>query len=230
MRLLLVQNHYHVDPGLVAEALNRLGVEYELAKSYNSEPLPNPLAFSATVIFGSPRSCYDIDENPDLLRVRDLVTDCVAADKPVLGLCFGAQLLAQVLGAQVYRHTQLELGRCAVTLRTEGRTSPFFAGFPEQFEMPQCHFDTFDLPQGGKHLAESAVCANQAFAAGPHVGLQFHLEAMPARVARWAAEFTDDLERRGISEEEMRREMEAILPEQTRLCDVFMENFLSVIE
>lgn len=230
MRLLLVQNHPVVDAGLVAEALDRREIEYDAAKSFEQESLPDPFGYTAVVIFGSPESCCAIADHPALLRVRDLVTDCVAADKPVLGLCFGAQVLAYVLGGDVHRHTQLELGRCEVSLTSAGVTSSVFAGFPKRFEMPQCHFDTFDLPNGAQHLATSSVCANQAFAAGPHIGLQFHLEAMPANVARWAAEFTDELPRRGISEEAMRDDLEANLAEQTRLCDLFVANFLQLID
>ena len=174
MRLLLVQNHFQVDTGLVAEAIDRFDIEYELACSFESEPLPNPLGYTAVVVFGSPRSCYEIADDPGLLQVRDLVTDCVEADKPVLGLCFGAQMLAYVLGGEVYRHTELELGPCDIALTADGMKSPAFAGFPERFMMPECHFDTFDLPKGARHLARSEVCANQAFAAGPHLGLQFH--------------------------------------------------------
>lgn len=95
----------------------------------------------------------------------------------MLGICLGAQLIADVLGAKVFRNRFKEIGWFPIELTTTPASAPIFRKFPQQFEAFHWHGDTFDLPAGALRVAKSAACENQAFVYdGRIVGLQFHLE------------------------------------------------------
>jgi GMP synthase-like glutamine amidotransferase len=112
----------------------------------------------------------------------------------VLGICLGAQMLADVLGGVVTRHREKEIGWHRMH-RTEER-HPWLADLPESFTSFSWHGDTYTLPAGARRLAYSEACVEQAFAYGDHVlGLQFHLETTPAcmgqMLEKWSFELQD---------------------------------------
>lgn len=104
------------------------------------------------------------------------------AGKPVLGVCLGGQLMADVLGARVYRNRHKEVGWFLVCRTSSASSSDVFRSLPPEFIPFHWHADTFDLPAGALRIAESRGCRNQAFECGLAWGLQFHLEATPASV------------------------------------------------
>jgi GMP synthase (glutamine-hydrolysing) len=115
-----------------------------------------------------------------------------AADKPVLGICLGSQLLARAHGAENLIGTAPEFGWRDVTLSEAGRNDPVLAGVDGQFPIFQWHSDTFTLPDGAVHLAHSAQAAHQCFRlARATYGMQFHFEASRAVVADWTRRFPD---------------------------------------
>jgi GMP synthase-like glutamine amidotransferase len=223
--MLLVQNFSNGDAGRVGEALIRNGVACTTIKSYKTDVMPILDDFDAVAILGSPTSCRDLAQYPQLQRVRDLMRECLAIDKPMLGICYGAQLLAYVAGAEVRRSDTPEYGGYELRLTPEGSKHPLLAGFPESFTAAQFHEDTFDLPAGATLLASSAACRNQAFVIGRHVGLQFHLEATPTMTARWLKERPDLPAQIGKGVEQAERELDEALRQQAPLCDLFVEAF-----
>lgn len=228
MRMLLVQNFSNGDPGRVGEALIRRGVACTTIKCYRTDVLPVLDDFDAVAVFGSPTSCRDIGQYPELLRVRDLVRECLAIDKPVLGICYGAQLLAHVAGAEVRLADKPEYGGYEVRLTPEGSRHALLAGFPGSFIAAQFHEDTFNVPAGATLLASSSACRSQAFVIGRHVGLQFHLEATPAMTATWLRERPDLPAQAGKTIEQTERELEEALSHQAPLCELFVEHFVKL--
>jgi GMP synthase-like glutamine amidotransferase len=104
----------------------------------------------------------------------------IAASKRVLGICLGAQLLAEVLGARVYRNKHREIGWFPVQRMPGNASSALFAVFPAEVDVFHWHGDTFDLPANAELLASSAACPNQGFIFRNQVlALQFHLETTP---------------------------------------------------
>jgi GMP synthase (glutamine-hydrolysing) len=107
----------------------------------------------------------------------------------VLGICLGAQLIAQVLGARVYPGEKREVGWAPVTLTADGRDDPLFAGSDERLTVFHLHGDTYELPPDAATLATSPVYEQQAFRWGEIVyGFQFHLEFTESIIARLAQE------------------------------------------
>lgn len=159
-----------------------------------AEVLPGPEVVDGLVVLGGPMSVWDEDRHPWLVREKQLLRRFVEADRPVLGICLGAQLLAEVLGARAYRGTRQEIGWFPVQAGSGCRSHPLGAVLPDRFETFLWHGDTFDLPTGATHLAASAAFPNQAFAWRRFLALQFHLEVRPDWVRRLVQRDADQLQ------------------------------------
>jgi GMP synthase-like glutamine amidotransferase len=148
--------------------------------------------FDWLIVMGGPMNIYQYRDHPWLRAEKRVIRDAVAANKRVLGVCLGAQLIADALGGKVYQNGEREIGWFPITAVPEGAGSPF--AFPKETVVFHWHGDTFSLPPGGVWLARSAACEHQAFAVGARVlGLQFHLEMTPPDVKRIATECADEL-------------------------------------
>jgi GMP synthase (glutamine-hydrolysing) len=114
---------------------------------------------------------------PHLRRERDLLAETVTRGKPLLGVCLGAQLLAQGIGAEVSRGPELELGFGEVHLTEAGMADPVLGSEGPRVPVFHWHHDTFALPSGAVQLAASPLYEQQAFRIGEVAyGLQFHIE------------------------------------------------------
>lgn len=151
------------------------------------------LAPALLVVLGGPIGAYEDSAYPFLADEIRLIRARLAAKRPVLGICLGAQILARALGARVYPGPAKEIGWAAVELTAEGRRSPLKHLAAERTRVLHWHGDTFDLPQGATRLAATAICPNQAFALGRYaLGLQFHAEA-PGEIERWLIGHTHEI-------------------------------------
>ncbi|MDR3557781.1 MAG: type 1 glutamine amidotransferase [Syntrophobacteraceae bacterium] len=162
---------------------------------YRGEELPAPEEFDWLVVMGGPMNIYEEKEYPWLAAEKKFIGKAIEDNKIVLGICLGAQLIADVLGGRVVRNQHKEIGWFPVTLRPEGTQSPLFKDFPAEFQALHWHGDTFSLPPGAKMLAQSKACPAQAFSAngGRVVGLQFHLESSPESVGLLIENCSDEL-------------------------------------
>jgi len=153
--------------------------------------LPELGSFDFLIIMGGPMSVNDEAELPWLVQEKTFVRAAVAAGKPVLGVCLGAQLIAASLGAKVYPNRVKEIGWWPVN-GLGGAVSGF--SFPASLPVFHWHGETFDLPPGATLLASSEGCVNQAFAVdGKVVGLQFHMETTPASAVKLVENCRDEL-------------------------------------
>ena len=145
----------------------------------------DPLEPELLVVLGGPIGVYESALYPVLNDELRLLEARLKAGRPVLGICLGAQLMAAALGARVYPARAKEIGWAPVELSEAGRTS-VLRHIDGAVPVLHWHGDTFDLPEGATLLASTAVCPNQAFSYGPAaLGLQFHLEVVPAEIERW---------------------------------------------
>lgn len=149
-----------------------------VTKFYKNNRLPEIEEIDWLIVLGGPMNIYEEDKYPWLTAEKTFIRKAVESNKTVVGICLGAQLIADVLGAKVYPGKYKEIGWFPIRLTQEARQSNIFGFLPEQFNVFHWHGDTFDLPAGAVHLARSAGCENQAFVYNECIlGLQFHLES-----------------------------------------------------
>jgi GMP synthase-like glutamine amidotransferase len=143
-------------------------------KFYNNEPLPDLNKIDFLIIMGGPMGVYDEADNPWLASEKEFIKNAIEANKIVLGVCLGAQLIASALGARVYPNKQKEIGWFPVSFNT---ALPPLGGMGA-FNVFHWHGDTFDLPNGAILHSSTTACKNQLFSINQKVmGIQFHLEA-----------------------------------------------------
>jgi GMP synthase-like glutamine amidotransferase len=168
--------------GTVGPALTGLGLDPLVTTLVGGGPaVPDLAEVAVLVVLGAAESAAD-DTVPWLGAELDLMRRAVATGTPVLGICFGAQALARVLGGTVGRAPRSERGFVAL-----GSAAPDLLPAGEWL---QFHDDAFTLPPGGQALASNDV-GLQAFAHGPHLGVQFHPEITPAAFAAWVGSWEE---------------------------------------
>ena len=150
---------------------------------YAGEKFPEPVTFDCLVVMGGPMGVDDIAQYPWLTAEKRFIEEMIRSGKQVLGICLGAQLIAQVLGARVFRNPVKEIGWHPVFKTDVAGNSALSNLFPQTFQAFHWHGDTFDLPSGAVHIARSEACRHQAFSYGDNtLGLQFHLESSQASI------------------------------------------------
>jgi len=160
----------------------------------NNEALPPLDSFDWLMVMGGSPHAWDAAGNAWLQTEKDFVNAALAAGKMILGICFGAQLLAEALGGELFPNPHREIGWHEVALSQQGRESFLFQGIPPAFVTFHWHDDHFSLPQSCTRLARSQATENQAFVdrERPLVGLQFHPEYTRRMVAYYAREHSQD--------------------------------------
>jgi GMP synthase (glutamine-hydrolysing) len=190
-RLLVVVVHETDPPARLGDWLREAGMELDERHQGLGEPLPDTLdGYDGMVVLGGPQSALDDEAtSPELVPVRDLLRQALAADFPTLAICLGAQLLAEVGGGTVRPGIDgPEVGATLVAKRDAADADPVFGPLPLSPDVIQFHHDEIaELPTGATLLASNPFYANQAFRVGRHVyGLQFHIETTPETVHEWA--------------------------------------------
>jgi GMP synthase-like glutamine amidotransferase len=161
---------------------------------FEREVLPGTNGFEWLVVMGGPMGVHDERRFPWLAAEKRLIGEAIAAGKIVLGVCLGAQLIADVMGARVYRHSHREIGWFPVRLTAKGEASPLFGALPREFTAFHWHGDTFDIPAGAARTAGNEACANQAFEyEGRVIALQFHLESTTGSVEALVENCRDEI-------------------------------------
>lgn len=195
MRVAIVENTRVTHHGQVGVALHEAGALIDLYTPWRGQPLPGSVDADALIVFGGEQAATDDHTHPYLPGLACLMADYTAMDRPVLGICLGAQILARAFGAQNVLGGTLEFGWTDVTLTDAGRTDPVFGNLPTAFPIFQWHADTFSLPQGAVQLASTRIAAQQAFRIGRATyGTQFHFEASRAVAADWTRMFPELVE------------------------------------
>ena len=145
-------------------------------------------------IMGGLMNVYQYRDYPWLKEEKKFIEKAINRKIKVIGICLGAQLIADVLGARVTQNPYVEIGWHDVTLTDVGANSNILMGFPKTFIAFHWHGDTFEIPDGASHLAYSEACANQAFKYENNViGLQFHLEYSQESIEKMLDNCSDEL-------------------------------------
>jgi len=162
--------------GSIEKYLIDRGHELFCTRLWAGDRLPAPDSIAALIVMGGPMGIYDYEAYPWLQIEKEFLAQVVGRGIPILGICLGAQLLADVLGAKVNANPQKEIGWFPV-IRNKTVPDLLESVLPEKMTVFHWHGDTFGIPEDAVNLYSSEACAHQAFLYKKHVlGLQFHLE------------------------------------------------------
>jgi GMP synthase (glutamine-hydrolysing) len=184
------------------------------------------------VVMGGPMNVDDVQQYPFLAQEIRWIREAVTQGIPLLGICLGAQLIARAMGSKVYPNGIKEIGWYPLELTPAAADDRLFAGCGPDLTVFQWHGDTFDLPTGAIHLAQSPLCRNQAFRIEPSTyGLQFHIEMTADMVEDWLTESINSRELATvdyIDPQEIRRKIPRELPALQILASGVLSRFATL--
>jgi len=177
MNIHFIQNDPIVLPANAEEWARARNHNVKITRAYLGEKLPDCSEFDLAIILGGRMGAYEEDKHPWLIDVKNWTRTVIEADKYVLGICLGAQIISDALGGSVRPHDHPEVGWFPISFNDEGNDHPLLTGLQPPSKFYEFHFDTFEIPPGAQLLASSRTCARQMFAVGSRVlGVQFHPE------------------------------------------------------
>ena len=231
MRILVIQNDRTECLGLYEEYLKEKQIEHRVLHAYRlgpDESFPPTEEFDAFIVGPTPISANDTDRHLFLAKEWGYLNEVIRSGKPCLGVCCGGQMLARRLGARVVTSPEKEVGGYEVRLTEYGSRDPLFAGFQREFPVFHWHSDMFEVPPGGRLLAEGDPCPIQAFGWGKVRGIIFHLEINSSEAGRWADTYPAELDAVGKTRQQVLAECRERELEMGRLARRLMENFLGL--
>ena len=186
-QLLVIQHVPHEGLGTFEPVFRQAGLTLRTLRAYEPKACwPSFAEVDAVVVMGGPQGVNEQAAYPYLKRELELIRQALKAEKPIVGVCLGSQLLAAVLGAKVTKNPQKEIGWYPLMREFGADGDPMWEAFGPTETVFQWHGDTFELPKGAVHLASSPLCQNQAFRYGDNAyGLQFHVEVTEAVIHTW---------------------------------------------
>lgn len=235
MRKVLVFQHVAhkilgtLNPTLKERGLNIRYINYERTPDEH----PSVQKYNGLIILGGHMGVYEADSYKHIKVEMQVIEEALKKNIPILGICLGAQLLAHVLGADVRKNKEKEVGWCDIDLTEEGKKDNLLSHFAPTEKIFQLHGDTFDIPKTAIHLASSDLCNGQAFRYGEKVyGLQFHLEADQAMIQRWLDNPRNQEEIFGSSDkfstEKIRTETEKYIERSMNLSEQTFGKFIDL--
>lgn len=185
MKIAYIQHVAYEDLGVIDVWAQERGFTLTAYKPFLGDALPAMHEFDWLIILGGPQSALDVDKIDYLQREVDFIQKAFIAEKPILGICLGAQLMGVARGGCAARSPEKEMGCFPIELTQDAKHDPIFNSFPEQFESLHWHSDMIGLPDDAVVLAKSAGCPHQVvrFAKNAY-GLQCHLEFNQPRMQK----------------------------------------------
>jgi len=219
LKALILQHEDPTPPGFLGEWLDQQSADVNVFRIDLEAKVPDPRNFDMVASLGSEFAAFD-DTKPFIRREADLLKQAVDNDVPVLGLCFGGQLLARVMGGRSFRADQAEIGWLPVKTTEPDVVSegPWF----------QWHFDTFTLPPGAKLIAKTDI-APAAYTIGRSLGLQFHPEVTTEIMESWVKAYRHELDGDGVDPDALLDETYRLAPAVRRRSERLFNRFLTSI-
>jgi GMP synthase (glutamine-hydrolysing) len=228
--ILIIQNCAVEKAGSIIDYLNSHSIPYSILHTYKDEPFPDLSQLEAVICMGCPISISEYQNHDFLKKLYSFGEKILHEDIPYLGICFGGQLLAKLLGAQVKRNPVNEIGVYNVHLTSDGLHDPLFSGFDRNFPVSEWHGDTFGIPSDCSLLVEGKDCRNQAFRHGKQVAMQFHFETTREMLIDWCEEFSSDLASFGKTKEVLLEEFSPVETELLTMNYKLLDNFFRIIK
>lgn len=218
MRALVIANAGDDDAGYVGERLEQRGYTLEV-RHRDGPQLPSAVeGFDLVLMLGSDWSVYWDHVSDDVERESALVRQAFDRDLPVLGICYGAQLMSHALGGSVEEAHRVEIGWFDISTRDEGLAprGPWF----------EYHVDKFTPPPEAQVIAESPA-GPQAYQLGRMLAVQFHPEVSPKIVRRWGASGADDAAKHNVDFDAIYAQADSVDEDARRRCHLLVETFLA---
>ncbi len=195
MRIHYLQHVSFEDPANIVGWAREKGHSLTGTHLYNYEAVPDISQFDWLIVMGGTMNIYEEKKYPWLKYEKQFIREAIDSRKVVLGICLGAQLIADVLGGKVTKNQEREIGWLPVTFNSEAFRSPLFESFPETCCVFQWHGDTFStLGEGAACIASSEACKHQAFIYKERViGFQFHMESTETSIFSLLNNCADEL-------------------------------------
>jgi GMP synthase-like glutamine amidotransferase len=231
MRLLIVQHDDTAGLGSLAAPLTDRGADLEIwFPARTAEPSAALQAYDGLIVLGGVAHPDQDAEHPWLAADRALLLEALDLELPTLGICLGAQLLAQVVGAGAARMARPEIGWYGVRFTPDARHDPLLAGLGDRFCAVVWHHYGFVLPPDVPVLGRTTR-AQHAFRVGSSAwGLQFHIEADAATVATWAAGSPDELDAHGSGAPALLRETAERMDDHVRAAHELADRFADLVQ
>lgn len=194
MNICILQHVPFEGAGTILPFFERTRHRVRMVHIYDQEPLPSSKWPDFLIVMGGPMGVSDENKYPWLAEEKTFIKQVIQSGSWVLGVCLGAQLIANVLGAPVTKNKTPEIGWFPVELSPQINDTWLAGILQPKFEALHWHGDTFGIPEGAKLLGSSEACSNQGFLWQNRVlGLQFHLEFTPESTALLAEKCADEL-------------------------------------
>ncbi len=177
MRVHYIQHVAFEGLGSIEPYLTAKGYQISVTRLYQDEPLPKMEQFDWLIVMGGPMGIEDEQQFPWIKKEKVFIKAAIDTGKTLLGICLGAQLIADVLGAKVVKNKAKEIGWFPLHINEKMKRSSLGDFIADGLDVFHWHGDTFEIPNGALRVASSEACDNQGFVYNNCVvGFQFHLE------------------------------------------------------
>ncbi len=228
MRIHFIQHVSFENPGSLLEWAIEKQHSITFTKIFEEVKFPSTAEFDFLIIMGGSMSANEEDKFSWLKEEKRFISEAINANKKVLGICLGSQLIAEALGAKVYVHTHKEIGWWLI--KKVEKKIVLLKDLPDEFLTFHWHSDTFDLPQNATALFYSDACKNQAFSFSRNVlALQFHIEATTQLIEHMSEEDAHELiPAKYIQSKEVIQQLTPQhVGDQKKYLELLLHNFLS---
>jgi len=228
MRLHYLQHVPFENPGSILTWANANDFDVTKTMMFQDDDLPDHDDYDWLVVMGGPMNIYDHENYPWLLMEKQFIKTAIDTGKLVIGLCLGGQLIADVIGGEVTKNNQLEIGWFPIRFKEGFKSSALFSFLPDEPTVFHWHGDTFSkLPENTECIAESDACENQAFIYKEKVfGFQFHLETTEKIINDLVINCADDM----IPGPYVQSKSELLNNEHIKQTNIWMDKFLNKLK
>ncbi|AKB54151.1 MULTISPECIES: type 1 glutamine amidotransferase [Methanosarcina] len=232
MKIYCIQHVEFETLGTIVEWIEKRNHSLSITRLYENQNFPSLDRFDLLIVMGGPMNIYEYEKYPWLRKEKTFLKEAISAGKAVLGICLGAQLIADALKAEVFKNNDKEIGWFPVFKIKQESKNPLLKGIPEEFIAFHWHGDTFGLPEGAIRLFESGACKNQGFIYKNRViGLQFHLEMSNRTIRNVIENCRDELiEGTYIQNEEEMLDKDSFLAESKLLIFRMLDNIQEIVK
>ncbi|MCB4792064.1 MAG: type 1 glutamine amidotransferase [Elusimicrobia bacterium] len=219
--IFIIKHAVDEGPGLLGKYLQEKNIKHKIIELEKGERLPKTTdGIEAVLIMGGPMNVYEEGKYPFLKYENDFIKDVFKNNKPLMGICLGAQLMAKAMGATVRKAKKEEIGWDKVYLSSRGIIDPLFSGVDSVIDVFQWHEDCFSVPKGAVLLAENSICPQAFKVGGNSYAFQFHIEVTKELLNSWA---------RGIKSVDKENILAGLKEEYKKQAYKIFNNFCNII-